>query len=105
VFVAVGQPRTVELAIALAAPGGTVVVAGVADRDDVASFRPQELFFKELTVRGTKGVTYGVDRALRWLERLDLEPIITHTLPLARAQEAVDLALSGDSGKVVLQPS
>jgi len=125
VFEAVGHPRTVEQAISLAAPGGTVVIAGVADRDELASFRPQELFFKELTIRGTKGVTYGVDRALRWLGRpatsgarngpdpragtparnaLDLEVLITHTLPLARAQEAVDLALSGDSGKVVLQP-
>jgi L-iditol 2-dehydrogenase len=104
VFEAVGHPRTVEQAIGLAAPGGTVLIAGVADRDEAASFRPQELFFKELTIRGTKGVTWGVDRALRWLGRLDLEPLISHTLPLARAQEAVELALHGDSGKVVLQP-
>lgn len=104
VFEAVGHPRTVEQAIALAAPGGTVLIAGVADRDDAASFKPQELFFKELTIRGTKGVTWGVDRALRWLGRLDLEPLVTHTLPLAQAREAVELALHGDSGKVVLQP-
>lgn len=104
VFEAVGHPRTVEQAIGLAAPGGTVLVAGVADRDQVAGFKPQDLFFKELTIRGTKGVTHGVDRALRWLGRLDLEPLITHTLPLTRAQEAVELALTGDSGKVVLVP-
>jgi 2-desacetyl-2-hydroxyethyl bacteriochlorophyllide A dehydrogenase len=104
VFEAVGHPRTIEQAIAVAAPGGTVVVVGVADHDAVASFKPQELFFKELTIRGTKGVTWGVDRALRWLGRLDLEPLITHELPLARAEEAVELALHGDSGKVVLRP-
>lgn len=104
VFEAVGHPRTIEQAIDVAAPGGTVVIVGVADRDAVASFKPQEIFFKELTIRGTKGVTYGVDRALRWLGRLDLERLITHELPLARAEEAVELALRGDSGKVVLRP-
>lgn len=105
VFEAVGHPATIEQAIAQAAPMGTVVVVGVADRDVVASFKPQELFFKELTIRGTKGVTYGIDRALRWLGTIDLEPVITHTLPLARAREAVELALTGEAGKVFLTPS
>jgi len=104
VFEAVGHPRTVEQAIGLAAPGGMVLIAGVADLDAVASFKPQELFFKELTIRGTKGVTWGVDRALRWLGRLDLEPLITHELPLAQARQAVELCLSGEAGKVVLRP-
>ena len=104
VFEAVGHPRTVEAAIGIAAPGGTVIVAGVADHDAMATFNPQQLFFKELTIRGTKGVTYGIDRALRWLGRLDLEPLITHELPLAEAQRAIELALSGDSGKVVVRP-
>lgn len=105
VFEAVGHPATVEQAIALAAPGGMVLIAGVADRDARAAFHPQEIFFKELTIRGTKGVTEGIDRALRWLSRLDLAPLITHTFPLAQAQAAVDLALAGQAGKVLLRPS
>jgi len=104
VFEAVGLPATVEQAIAAAAPGGTVVIAGVADRDARAGFYPQEIFFKELTIRGTKGVTHGVDRALRWLSKLDLAPLITHTFPLAGFQQAVDLALAGQAGKVLLTP-
>ena len=104
VFEAVGHPKTIETAIALAAPGGTVLIAGVADHDHIASFNPQELFFKELTIRGTKGVTWGVDRGLRLLGKLDLEPLITHTLPLEEAPAAVELALSGEAGKVYLQP-
>jgi threonine 3-dehydrogenase len=104
VFEAVGLPATIEQAIAAAAPGGTVVIAGVADKDARASFYPQEIFFKELTLRGTKGVTHGVDRALRWLSALDLSPLITHTFPLADYQPAVDLALAGQAGKVLLSP-
>jgi 2-desacetyl-2-hydroxyethyl bacteriochlorophyllide A dehydrogenase len=104
VFEAVGHPETVEQAMALAAPGGTIVIAGVADRDARAAFRPQEVFFKELTIRGTKGVTHGVDRALRWLARPDLAPLITHTFTLSQVQTAVDLALAGQAGKVLLRP-
>ncbi len=104
VFEAVGLPATMEQAIAIAAPGGMVLIAGVANRDAQASFRPQELFFKELTIRGTKGVTNGIDRALRWLGHLNLAPLVTHTFPLTRVQEAVDLALAGQAGKVLLQP-
>lgn len=104
VFEAVGLPATIEQAIALAAPGGMVLIAGVADRDALANFSPQELFFKELTIRGTKGVTYGIDRALRWLGQLDLAPLLTHTFPLSQVQEAVDLSLAGRAGKVLLQP-
>lgn len=104
VFEAVGLPATIEAAIACAAPGGTVVVVGVADRDARAGFSPQELFFKELTIRGTKGITFAVDRALRWLGRLDLEPLITHEFPLAETQAAVDLSLRGEAGKILLYP-
>jgi 2-desacetyl-2-hydroxyethyl bacteriochlorophyllide A dehydrogenase len=104
VFEAVGLPVTMEQAIAVAAPGGMVLIAGVADRDALATFRPQELFFKELTIRGTKGVTNGIDRALRLLGHLDLAPLITHTFPLSRVQEAVDLGLAGQAGKILLQP-
>jgi 2-desacetyl-2-hydroxyethyl bacteriochlorophyllide A dehydrogenase len=104
VFEAVGLPATVEAAIDAAAPLGTVVIVGVADRDARASFNPQQVFFKELTIRGTKGVTHAVDRAIRWLPVLELEPIITHAFPLAEAPAAVELALAGDAGKVLLQP-
>jgi 2-desacetyl-2-hydroxyethyl bacteriochlorophyllide A dehydrogenase len=104
VFEAVGHPATVEQAIAAAAPGGTVVIAGVADRDARATINPQEIFFKELTLRGTKGVVHGVDRALRWLQTLDLEPLITHTYPLTQAPVAVETALAGAAGKVLLIP-
>ena len=104
VFEAVGRPATIEQAIACAAPGGTVVIVGVTDRDARATFAPQEVFFKELTIRGTKGIAYAVDRAIRLLSQLDLEPLLTHEFPLAEVQAAVDLSLRGEAGKVLLYP-
>ena len=104
VFEAVGLPKTIEQGIAVAAPGATLVVIGVTDASAQAAFSPQEMFFKELTIRGTKGPTFAVERAIRWLATLDLEPVITHTFPLLQATEAIDLGLTGNAGKILLQP-
>jgi 2-desacetyl-2-hydroxyethyl bacteriochlorophyllide A dehydrogenase len=104
IFEAVGVPATIEQAIASAAPGGTVVIVGVTDRDEAASFRPQTLFFKELTIKASREATFMAERALRWLTRLDLTPLLTHTLPLADVQTAIDIALAGQAGKVLLRP-
>jgi threonine dehydrogenase-like Zn-dependent dehydrogenase len=104
VFESVGLPATIEQAIALAAPGGTVAIVGVTDLDARATFAPQELFFKELTIVGSRESTHAADRSLRWLGKLDLAPLITHTFPLSDVQSALDLALSGQAGKVLLEP-
>jgi 2-desacetyl-2-hydroxyethyl bacteriochlorophyllide A dehydrogenase len=104
VFEAVGHPKTIEQAIAVAAPGATVVIVGVADAEHRVSFPAQDLFFKELNLRGTKGPTFAVERAIRWLQKLDFEPVITHSFPVTMANEAIQLGLSGDAGKILLTP-
>jgi (R,R)-butanediol dehydrogenase / meso-butanediol dehydrogenase / diacetyl reductase len=105
VFESVGVPATIEQAIALAAPGGTVAIVGVTDLDARATFAPQELFFKELTIVSSRESTHAADRSLRWLGKLDVEPLITHTFALSDMQTALDLALSGQAGKVLLEPT
>lgn len=105
VFEAVGVPQTIEQAIDIAAPGGTVIIVGVTDRDDQARFQPQKIFFKELTIKGSREATFMAERAIRWLNRVDLEPLLTHTFPLDDVQAAVDTALAGLAGKILLQPA
>lgn len=104
VFEAVGHPKTIESAIAVAGPGATVVVVGVTDASARLGIPGQDLFHRELTIRGTRGPTFAVERAIRWLATLDFAPLITHSFPLARVQEAIDLGLSGDAGKIMLVP-
>ena len=104
VFEAVGHPATIEQAIAVAAPGATVVVIGVADADARASFPAQVFYHKEITLKGTRGPTFAVERAIRLLGKLDFAPVITHTFPLVQANEAIQLGLTGDTGKILLQP-
>jgi 2-desacetyl-2-hydroxyethyl bacteriochlorophyllide A dehydrogenase len=102
VFEAVGHPTTIEQAISVAGPGATVVIIGVADADHRISFPAQDMFFKELNILGTKGPTYAVERAIGWLGKLDFEPIITHEFPVRQADEAINLGITGDAGKILL---
>jgi 2-desacetyl-2-hydroxyethyl bacteriochlorophyllide A dehydrogenase len=104
VFEAVGHPATMEQAIGLAAPGGTVVIIGVADASHRLAFAAQDLFFKELNILGTKGPTYGVERALGWLGKLDFDPVITHSFDVTQADSAIQLGMTGDAGKILLTP-
>jgi 2-desacetyl-2-hydroxyethyl bacteriochlorophyllide A dehydrogenase len=104
VFEAVGHPKTIEQAITAAAPGATVVVVGVTDAAAQISFPGQELFHRELTIRGTRGPTFAVERAIRWLATLDFSPIITHTFPLSEVNEAIEIGLRGEAGKILLVP-
>lgn len=104
VYESVGNAQTVEQAVEVAAPGGTVIVLGVAPPAVAAAIRPWRLFERELTVRGAWGLETTFQRAVHWLGELDLDPLVTDVLGLERAEEAVDLAHSGDCGKVMFAP-
>src|SRR6185312_17073256 len=76
VFEVVGHPQTIAQAVECAAPGATVVIVGVTDAAAQLAFPGQQLFHRELTIRGTRGPTFAVERAIRWLATLDFEPVI-----------------------------
>ena len=67
----------------------------------------EEVIFKGVRVYGITGrrmweTWYRTTALLE--EGLDITPIITHRLPLARYAEAFDLVAAGHAGKVVLLP-
>lgn len=104
VIEAVGVPRTIEQAATFAAPGATLLIVGVPDAAALVSFPGQDFYAKEITIRGTRGPTHMVERAIRLLATLDVAPVVTHTFPLAHAVEAIELSVAGNAGKVMLQP-
>lgn len=67
----------------------------------------QEVIFKGIRIYGITGrrlwdTWYRTTALLE--EGLDIEPIITHRLPLAEYAKAFDLVASGHAGKIVLLP-
>ena len=101
---AVGHPATVAEAMRITRRAGTVVIVGVANPAARLEISPFDIYLRELTIRGcfTRRLTF--DRGLHWLAKLNLDPIITHTFPLAEVGEAMDYARSGRGAKVLVAP-
>lgn len=83
--------------------GGKVAILGIPPRDFAIDWN--EVIFKMLTLKGI----YGREMYDTWYKMiafvqggLDLQPIITHRLPIDEFQKGFDAMRSGESGKVVL---
>ena len=83
--------------------GGRVAALGIPPAD--MSLDWSKIIFKGLTVKGI----YGREMFETWSRMagliqsgLNLDPVITHRLPLARFQEGFETMASGQSGKIIL---
>jgi len=105
---AVGTPAATRLAVALARPGGTIAALGV-HHEAALALSPAEAYDKNLTYRaGRCPARHYLPRLLDLIAagRLDLSPLISHRLPLARGAEAYALFAARREGciKAVLLP-
>jgi L-iditol 2-dehydrogenase len=89
---ATGDPRAVEEAFELLAPGGTFLLFGVCPADSRVSFPPHELFQKEARIIGSKMPPGTLDRAARLIEsgRIACDQIVTTTVGLEKLAESVE---------------
>ncbi len=114
VYDCVGKPDTIDLALHLLRPGGTLVLVGAAGRQQVDW---SLVWNRELTVRGT--INAGPEPALsgrracheivEWLadDAYPVDALVTHLAPLGRFAAAMAVASAGTragAGKVVLRP-
>lgn len=101
---AVGKESTLSQAIDLAAIGGEIVVFGTITGGS-EGLPYYDLYHKELTLhnpRAAVGGDYADGIALTAVGRLQLEPIVTHTLELNEAPKAFDLVNDASSLKVLM---
>lgn len=91
---ATGVPRVVEEAFHYARPRGKIWLFGVCPRGATASFSPYEVFRKDLTIYGSFAVCRTFLQSIALLESgaVQVEPLISHRVPLARFAEGLDLA-------------
>jgi len=105
--VSANAPEPVAEALRYVAPGGTIVLAGVKGFKPVPDFISDLIVVKEVTVKGAFGVTHrAYEQAIRLIEsgRVDLAPLHTHEFPLARAAEAIETLVRGESIHSCLLP-
>jgi S-(hydroxymethyl)glutathione dehydrogenase / alcohol dehydrogenase len=107
-FECIGNVKVMRVALECAHKGwGTAVIIGVAGAGQEIATRP----FQLVTGRTWKGTAFGgargrsdVPKIVDWYMagKIDIDPMITHTLPLERINEAFDLMHAGKSIRTVI---
>ena len=101
-----GHPTAIRQGFAALRNGGTAALLGLPS-EPVALDLPNDIIFKGATVLGINGrrmfeTWYQVESFLL-SGRLNLEPIVTHHLPLAEFDQGLKLMQAGKAIKVVLE--
>jgi len=101
-----GHPKAIRQGFAALRNGGTAALLGLPS-EPVALDLPNDIIFKGATVLGINGrkmfeTWYQVENFLL-SGRLNLEPIVTHHLPLTEFERGLKLMQAGEAIKVVLE--
>jgi len=103
-----GAPAAINDGLEVLYPGGEMMLLGIPnDRALALADFSDRVIFKALTLRGVVGrrMFSTWEQMLELLAQgLDLEHIVTHTLPLSRFEEGIRLLDQGIAHKVVLDP-
>ena len=105
VFDATGNRKAIPQALEMIKPGGQVVLIGI--HSETVEFNPTPMVRSRKSIISAYGYTdQQWARGLSLLEskRLDAEVIITHKLPLTRAEEGFQLASTQEAAKVIFIP-
>lgn len=101
-----GHPKAIRQGFAALRNGGTAALLGLPS-EPVAMDLPNDIIFKGATVLGINGrkmfETWYQMESLLLSHRLNLEPVITHHLPLSDFEQGFKLMQKGEAIKVVLE--
>ena len=107
VFEAAGAGETVKQSLDMVALAGKVVLFG-ASPDNPVLDTTTYIVYKEIDVLGMTGrYMYSTwDRVQRLVSRglVNLKSVVTHQLPLGKAEEGFQLLLKGEASKIILIP-
>jgi len=102
-----GNPKAVKMAFKALRRGGRVSLIGITSTP-VELDLPDDIIYKEAKVFGSTGrlmwQTWWDVQNLLDSGKFDPMPVITHRFPLAEFKDALELAKSGEAGKILLYP-
>jgi L-iditol 2-dehydrogenase len=92
VFECAGEQETLDQAVELLKPGGTLVIVGIPEFDDV-SFPVHTLRRKELTIKNVRRQNHCIAPAIELVSsgRINVDPLMTHHFSLRETAAAFDL--------------
>jgi L-iditol 2-dehydrogenase len=104
---AVGRGETWESTIGLVRKGGKILLFGGCASGTMVSFNADKIHYGEMHIQGAFHHTpAAVERAFRLIVsgQVSIEPLISHEMPLEKAEEALRLMGEGKALKVALRP-
>jgi Zn-dependent alcohol dehydrogenase len=104
-FEAIGQPKTIEMAFSLLRKGGRLCVIGFSH--EPATIPVGKLMFFELEMVGSLGCGGGDYPEIVELVRqgkLQLDPVVSGTIPLEEIEEGFDRLRRGEGVRWVVTP-
>jgi NADPH2:quinone reductase len=107
VIEATGKTRVAELAIDAVIRRGKLLLFGVCPPGEKASYDAFKIYNEEITILGTMAVLNSYGPAIDVLSAgaIDTARMVTHTFPLERFHDAVELVRCGDGLKVQIVPT
>ncbi len=101
-----GAAPAIEAAFDRLRRGGRLLVFGVAPEADRVSLSPFRIYNDEITVVGSMAVLHSYGAALDLVAggAVDTDALVTHSLPLERFADALDLMRSGSGLKIQVVP-
>lgn len=101
-----GLPVTVSQCFEVVNKGGKIILFGVNNPDTVVEFSPYQVFRNEITILGSLMTNDVFPRTLALIasERLRVQPLISHILPLDRFHEALKMHEKQEGIKILIHP-
>lgn len=103
---ATGVPAVIQQALQFLKPRGQYLQFGVAPRGSTVQWEPYGIFHKEWTIIGSFALCYTFQSAVSWLasQRVEIEPLVSHILPLEEFQRGFQDFADGKTLKVHIRP-
>ncbi|MFA4015313.1 MAG: hypothetical protein RUDDFDWM_000393 [Candidatus Fervidibacterota bacterium] len=104
---ATGSANVIEEMPTFTKDGGRILIFGVAPRDAYIRLSPFEVYRRELTITGAFSLGYDFETALNLLMRglIEIEPLITHRMPLEELERALEYKRQGVGMKTLIFPN
>lgn len=101
---ATGHPNVFPEALSWVRKAGQLLLFGVAPMGATAPVEPYLIYHNEVTILSSMAINHSYGRALNLVSGYheDFQPLITHTLPLEKYSEAIQMLQKGQGIKIHL---
>jgi 2-desacetyl-2-hydroxyethyl bacteriochlorophyllide A dehydrogenase len=103
---ATGVQEVIQQALQYVKPRGQYMQFGVTSKGVTVQWEPYEIYHKDMTIIGSFALCYTFQPAVAWLENrvVNVDPLVSHTLPLSEFQQGFRDFADGRTLKVHIRP-